>query len=215
MNLRAEVYWLKDILKRSTNSQQQKYSGSSIPDILHFDSLFNENITINGEKGKLHVGLLNCTYNEFQFNLRYLELKNFAGNSSSTVIVFGNRRYLVYSTGEFSKAICFEFDVPLRKNPPPLPDFIPDPGNGAVHSRIVHFPARGTTYVTFDTVFNAADAFQNCLNQLQMRNIRRIGGTHDSPTAGFFMNSSGTEIVLISFNQEFNNGFIYHTEKKR
>lgn len=218
-NIHADVYWLKDIFKRAKNAQQQKYSekynANRIPDILHFDSLFAENISVNGEYGKLHVGLLDYTYNEFLFNLRYLGLKNFASNPANTVIIFGNRRYLVYNAGEFGKAICFEFDVPLRKNPPILPSYIPDPGSGSVHSRIVCFPDRGTTYVTFDTVLNAEDAFLNCLNQLQMRNINRVGGTHDSPTAGFFMNNSGTEIVLVSFNQEFNNGFIYHTEKKK
>ena len=218
-NLRAEVYWLKDIFKRAKRSNQQKYTEkyreSRMQGILRFDSLFSEDISVNGEDGELHVGLLDYTYNEFLFNLRYLELKNFAANASNTVIVFGSRRYLVYNTGEFSKAVCFEFDVPLRKNPPGLPDYIPDPGSGAVHSRIVRFPDRGTTYVTFETVLNAEDAFLNCLNQLSMRNIRRIGGTHDSSTAGFFMNDGGTEIVLISFSQEFNNGFIYHTGKKR
>ena len=98
-NIYAEVYWLKDILERVKNTQPQKYpekyNAQRVPDVLHFNYLFSENISVNDENGKLHVGLLDYTYKEFLFNLRYLGLKNFASTDSNTVIVFGDRRYLV------------------------------------------------------------------------------------------------------------------------
>lgn len=215
----ADVYWLRDIFKRKGSGQHQEYPESyresRLLDILRFNALFKEDISINGEHGELRVGLLDYTYNEFLEFLRGLQLSRSASNRVNTVIVWRNRRFLVYNAGDFSKAVCFEFDIPYRKHPPSLPHYIPDPGNGAIHTKIVRFPDRGTTYVTFSTIFNAEDAFANCANQLRFRNIRRVGGRGDSTTAGFFMNDGGTEIVLISFDQKFNNGFIYHTEKKK
>lgn len=124
-------------------------------------------------------------------------------------------RYFIYNSGEFSKAVCFVFNVKYRKNPPGLPHYIPDPGGNSVHSKIVMFPSRRTTYVTFDSIFNAEDAFRNCENQLRAQGILRIGGRSDSPTAGFFMNGNGSKIVLASFNEEYKNGFIYHFERKK
>ena len=56
-NLRAEVYWLKDIFKRAKRSNQQKYTEkyreSRMQGILRFDSLFSEDISVNGEDGEL------------------------------------------------------------------------------------------------------------------------------------------------------------------
>ncbi|MBR2722963.1 MAG: hypothetical protein IKB77_01420 [Lentisphaeria bacterium] len=217
-NLNADVFLLRDFFKRRSSQQQnmpEKYRENQMLDILRFDSLFDEDISINGADGELHVGLLEFTYRDFLQALRYLGLKNYSANAVNTVIISGNQRYLIYNAGEFSKAVCFEFNVPYRKHPPPLPHFIPDPGGGAAHNRIIQFPDRGTTYVTFNMVYNAADAFYNCASQLQARGIKHIGSLNEETAAGFFMNDSGSEIVLVSFNQKYKNGFVYHTEKKK
>lgn len=212
LSLRADVYLLKDFWKRvSPNKNTVQNIDGRLRDLLDFESLFEEDIIINGSRGVLNVGLLNMTYAEFLEHLRYLRLKNISFNSLNTMIKSGRMRYLVYNAGDFSKAVCFAFNIANSKSVPPLPYIIPNPGGGAVHERVIEFPDRKTVYVTFNSVYNAEDAVFNCESQLNSQGFKRIG-SNINDHAGFFMTSDGSKIVMMNFNAEHKDGFIYYKE---
>lgn len=217
--LHGDVYLLRDLWRKSVNKLKQKDEPQQFIDhrlqtLLQFESLFEEPVIINGAEGTISVGLLDFVYSDFLKYLASVETGRFPVNGLNAVLNFGNTRYLVYNSGEFSKAVCFAFNVPKVKNPPALPYNFPHPGGSAVHDKIVQFPKRNAIYATFSMVMNAEDAFYNCEGQLKAQNLNRVdkGG---SSVAGFFMTPDGRKIALVSFNTEHHNGFVYIKERKK
>lgn len=216
--LRGDVYLLRDLWRKSVNKikakqEPQQFIDHKLQSLLHLEPLFEEPIIINGGEGTLSVGLLGFNYSEFRKYLDSIQSKRFFINDLNAVINFGRLRYLVYNSGEFSNAVCFAFNVPQVKNPPPLPYRFPQPGGSAVHDKIVQFPDRNAAYVTFETVLNAQDAFYNCSGQLKSQGFSRVDS--DNSTAGFFMTPDGGKIALVSFSPKHHNGFIYMKERKK
>lgn len=217
--LRGDVYLLRDLWRKSVRKIKQQrepvqFIDHRLRSILEFDALFEEPVIINGGEGTLSVGLLGFTYSDFLKYLASVETGRFFVNDLNAILNVGRTRYLIYNAGEFSKAVCFAFNVPNIKNPPSLPYNFPHPGGSSVHDKIVQFPDRNAAYVTFATVLNAEDAFYNCEGQLRSQQFNRvdIGG---SSTAGFFMTADGSRIALVSFNEKHHNGFIYMKERKK
>ena len=216
--LSGDVYLLRNLWKKSSGTEKNgdtvSFAEYRLHELLSCKALFDERIIINGEKGQLFVGLLDFTYMDFLKQLESLNLRDFAVNELNAVIKVGNVRYLVYNSGDFSRAVCFKFDVRISRNPPALPYYFPNPGGGSIHDRIVQFPDRNAAYVTFSAVFDAAAAFYNCGNQLESQGFRRVDNGGGS-SGGFFMTSDGGKIVLMSFSDKSHNGFIYMKERKK
>ncbi|MBR2508331.1 MAG: hypothetical protein IKB71_01140 [Lentisphaeria bacterium] len=217
--LRGDVYLLRDLWRKSVSKIKQQHTPQNFIDhrlrsLLDFDALFEEKVIINGAEGTISVGLLGFTYSDFLKYLASMGSGRFFINDLNAVINIGRIRYLVYNAGDFSKAVCFAFDVPNVKNPPVMPYNLPHPGGSSVHDKIVQFPDRNAVYVTFSTVLNAEDAFYNCEGQLKAQGFSRMdrGG---SSTAGFFMNADGGRIALISFDEKNHSGFVYVKERKK
>ncbi len=211
----AEVYWLKNILHSS--SSKAIYSKNAVQnyvaELLEFDVLFQEDMIVNGAKGKLEVGLLDHTYFDFLYELNRYDFDDIVSTNVNTVIKFGNVRYLVYNCGDNNKALCFAFRVGEAEVPLSLPQGIPCP-DGAFHDRIIEFPDRGTTYVSFSMIGNAEAAMADCSAYFSTEGLRNVGSI-DGGVSGFFMTADGADIVMMSFDDEHKTGFIYRKKKKK
>ena len=210
----GEVYLLRNFRRGKNDRGKVELSDGFFHSMLDFKPMFEEDIRINGADGRLSVGLLDNTYADILRAIQYTEAKGISYNDINMVIKTGSVRYLIYNTGDFSKAVCFAFNVPQVKNPPPLPANFPDPGNNAVHDKIVEFPDRKTVYVTFAAVLDAEDAFYNCKSWLQAQDFNHIDNG-DNSNAGFFLSKDSSKIVLVSFSEKYNNGFVYFKERKK
>lgn len=213
-SLFGEVYLLKNFRKTVNRNNNVEVNDGFFHSMLDFKPLFEEKICINGAEGSLEVGILDTTFADLIRVLQYTKNKSVSYNDINIVIKTRNIRYLIYNTGDFRNAVCFVFNVPQVKNPPPLPPNFPDPGNNSVHDKIVEFPDRKSIYVTFSSVLDAEDAFLNCKTQLLSQNFSHID-KGDISNSGFFLDKNSSKIMLVSFSEKDHNGFIYFKERKK
>ncbi|MBO7148184.1 MAG: hypothetical protein J6W81_10600 [Lentisphaeria bacterium] len=205
--------------------------GSDVKNTLQGETLWTEEIKVNGRTLDMEVTLVQKTLRDALQDLRAIYKKGTAAANSNSLLFEiplkngSKQRYYLVELGGIVPMLQFSMHLPAnfkKGKPSHWPQLLPLPPGG-IPETVMEFPKRDSVYAMFSTPYQPEQVLSDLTRALQNRGWKNVGGeTNTTPQASgeIFMKENPLEIVILTIlppnpQNRMTMGTMYHRKLKK